>query len=237
MAQKKPRAKSKAAPAKPRKPSANPARFEEAVGFFRTKVPIRKKDWEKLSDDARRRAFTAAGVANLDVMAQVQRELLKAIAKGKSLEQFKREVKAKLESQWGGPIGGRIENIFRTNAQAAYAAGRRRQLARPEVLKHRPFWKFSAVLDPRTSDICRPLNGTVLPAGHAFWSSHTPPLHFQCRSAILSLSKTEAKQAGVSRRAPKSQPQEGFGSADPLDWRPVLTGYPKELVKIFRRGQ
>ena len=44
--------------------------------------------------------------------------------------------------------------------------------------------EFDAVMDRRTSDICRPLNGTVLPVSDPFWSMYYPPNHFGCRSIV-----------------------------------------------------
>ncbi len=47
-----------------------------------------------------------------------------------------------------------------------------------------PMLEFDAVMDRRTSDICRPLNGTVLPVSDPFWSMYYPPNHFGCRSTV-----------------------------------------------------
>lgn len=216
----------------------NPSKPEDAIAWFRAKLPIRKSDWERLSDQARKRAFTAAGVARLDVLAAVQKRLESAIAKGTTLQQFKKEVRAKLESEWGGPIPGRIENIFRTNSQAAYTHGRFNVMVQPDNLKARPYWKYVSVMDARTSEHCKPLNGIILPADHPWWKTHIPPLHFQCRSVIVPLSTPTAERQGVSKRAPKVEPLEGFGSAPgKAQWQPDLTKYPPELVKIYRRGR
>lgn len=50
-----------------------------------------------------------------------------------------------------------------------------------------PYLKYNAVNDPRTSDICRPLDDTILPVGHKFWTEFTPLNHFNCRCIIEQL--------------------------------------------------
>lgn len=122
--------------------------------------------------------------------------------------------------------------------QMAYAHGREAQMRDPEVLRTRPFWMYSAILDMKTTDICNPpTHGTVLPAEHPWWQTHTPPLHHNCRSIKRSLTPAQAVARGVSKKPPKEKegPQEGFGGADPLKWQPDLKGYPPVLVRMYRK--
>jgi SPP1 gp7 family putative phage head morphogenesis protein len=51
-----------------------------------------------------------------------------------------------------------------------------------------PYLQFDAVIDKTTTDICRPLNGTVLPINHPFWNTYYPPNHFNCRSTVRQVS-------------------------------------------------
>jgi len=44
--------------------------------------------------------------------------------------------------------------------------------------------EFDAVMDNRTSEICRPLNGTILSSSDPFWNIYYPPNHFGCRSTV-----------------------------------------------------
>jgi SPP1 gp7 family putative phage head morphogenesis protein len=50
-----------------------------------------------------------------------------------------------------------------------------------------PYLKYNAVNDSHTSDICRPLDDTILPVGHKFWSEFSPLNHFNCRCIIEQL--------------------------------------------------
>jgi hypothetical protein len=66
----------------------------------------------------------------------------------------------------------RVATIFRANVQSAYSAGRYRQLS--ETAQTRPYWRFSAVLDNRTSSECRSLHGGVLRHDDSFWDRNRP---------------------------------------------------------------
>ena len=48
-----------------------------------------------------------------------------------------------------------------------------------------PNLKYSAIIDPNTSDICRPLNGIVAPVGDPIWNSIAPLNHFNCRCTLI----------------------------------------------------
>lgn len=225
--------KKKAAPK--RKPAPKLSEHKEAVKWFKSRVPIRKSDWLELGRKARERSFTVAHVGNLSTIDHVLKSITKAIENGETLEQFRKRVGKRLEAAWGEERDWHTEVIFRNNVQAAYAHGREAVLRDPDVLAVRPFWMFMAILDDRTTEICRPANGTVLPAEHPWWRTHTPPLHHQCRSLKRSLTPAAAESRGITKKVPKGKAQEGFGGADPLDWQPDLSSFSPKLVKELRR--
>lgn len=43
---------------------------------------------------------------------------------------------------------------------------------------------YDAIIDPNTSDICRPLDGIKLPVDDPFWNTHSPLNHFNCRCLL-----------------------------------------------------
>lgn len=217
------------------RPSAAPAKFEEAVRWFRERVPMTEAEYADLESDARHRSFTVAGVAQLDLVTDVWRAIVRAVDEGTTLEDFRDEVGRKLEAAWGEDDGHRLETIFRTNVQAAYSAGRYEQMNDPAIRKARPYKKLSVVLDGRTSDICEALADTVLPADDPFWETHNPPLHFGCRDAVLSLTEEQATEAGIDEEAPNVDPDDGFGHAPGhREWKPDLAEYPAELADVAR---
>src|SRR3989442_2378241 len=154
--------------------------FQEAVDWFFNRTPVTCPEWDAMAEAARKKAFMVSGVAQLDVIADAWKALERAIADGRTLADFKTDIGAKLEAAWAGTVkdpSTRLETIFRTNVQLAYSAGRYRQLTHPDTLEERPIWKYSAILDSRVTSVCKICNGTILPADHAFWKGHIPPLH------------------------------------------------------------
>ena len=52
-------------------------------------------------------------------------------------------------------------------------------------------YQFSAILDDRTSDICSSLDGKIYTADSGYVNSITPPLHQNCRSLLVPVTKFE----------------------------------------------
>ncbi len=77
------------------------------------------------------------------------------------------------------------------------------------------FLRFTAVLDNRTTEICRSLDGTMLSKDNDFWKTHSPPLHANCRSTLVGYSARDAGKIGISSVPQRGQyvpPEEGWGS-------------------------
>ena len=48
-----------------------------------------------------------------------------------------------------------------------------------------PFLRYSAIVDPNTSEICLPLDGVVAPVDDPIWDKILPLNHFNCRCVVL----------------------------------------------------
>lgn len=216
--------------------TADPDRFDEALEWFERRVPALAQWLREFRFTSATRAFLVAGVTDLDVVAAIWTLVGDTLRKGDGLDEFKRRARAEI-ARWR-VSGDRLETVYRTNVQTAYNRGRFRQMGRPEVTRHRPFWLYDAVLDSKTSDTCRPLNGTVLPREHRFWSSHHPPLHHRCRSALRALTPRQAKRRGITTAddLPDVDVGEGFGGLPNLyEWQPDPSKYPPDLWRIHQR--
>jgi len=214
-----------------------PLEFEEAVAWFKAKAVVTDEEYEELSARAKRRAFKVAEVTNLRVAEQVYNAIDDAVANGTTLEDFKSAVGSNLTRAWGEERPWMLETVFRTNVQSAYSAGRWAVMTEDDALEERPYWRFDAILDGATSDVCRTASGTVLPADSSWWRTHTPPLHHRCRSVIVSMDEDQAKEAGITKKPPtKFKAADGFG-APPTDdeWEPDLSSAPPVLVRAFNR--
>lgn len=219
--------------------SADPKRFDEAIAWFRKKQPVSREEWDQLTDDARAKAFTVAGVAQMSLVDDVMQSLQRALENGTTLEDFRAEVQGKLEREWKGSVkdpATRVETIFRTNMQLAYGAGRVEQATDPEVAAQRTYWMYDAVLDGRTSEICNACDGTVLPADDPWWRTHTPPCHFNCRSQIITLDEETALSMGVTSSPPTVEALKGFGGSPEINaWSPKKRDYSKSLWGAFKQ--
>lgn len=212
---------------------ADPLRFREAEEWFRDRLALTREEWEELDAKARRKAFFVSNVAQARVVADAHNALTRGLAEGKSLTEIKADISPALQEAWGGTVANpahRLDTIARTNVQSAYAAGRERLASHPTVQRLRPFARFDAVEDHRTSELCGPLNGTVKAVDDPWWDNHTPPLHFSCRSGKVFLTEEQARAEGITETDPDTEAQEGFGTRpDQSEWEPSQGDLPDDL--------
>lgn len=212
-------------------------RFEEAIEAFRETAPAFDGAFVEAETAASARAFTIAQVARADVVSGVWKALDVAIATGDTLASFRATVLPLLASAWVGSPGqipARVDTIFRTTTAASYNAGRYRQAQHPDTVRLRPFWRFDALLDGRTSSICRACHGTTLPADHPWWRTHLSPLHHRCRSSFVTL---RASQVGdLTAKPPADEPAGTFGRPPDEPWRPNPDAYPAPLRPAIHRA-
>lgn len=213
-------------------------RFEEAIAWFKERLERAGylPDVEGMLEDLLKEARVVSATAQLDLANAVYGGIEAAIAKGETFNDFKERIAEVLRNQWGGlasASASRLDAIFRTNVQRAYTAGRLEQYSEPDILETRPVWKFSAILDGRTSEICNECNGVVLPAKHPWWQRHQPPLHHRCRSTVMAMTQRAADVVGTTRNLPDIDVPEGFGNVM-REFRPKLGEYPRALAKEYK---
>lgn len=209
--------------------------FAEALAFFQSKDVVTPEEWDALDDQAKRRSFSVAGVAKVNVLKTAWEGVERAIAKGESFDDFKKTIGPQLERSWGGSVAApnwRVETIFRNNVQQAYSVGRYKVTTDPVVLAVRPYRMFDAVMDSRTSAVCSACDGTVLPADDPWWKGHLPPCHHACRSGFISLDKEQAQEMGITKKLPDVAAGEGFGDLPNLDPVSPSAGVPAPLANV-----
>jgi SPP1 gp7 family putative phage head morphogenesis protein len=69
--------------------------------------------------------------------------------------------------------------------------------------------EYSAILDSRTTNICRHLDGKIFSKDSELWNEYRPPNHFNCRSILVAVT---ADDVWEESRPPTIDPQSGFGS-------------------------
>ncbi len=221
--------------------TANPARFNEAMGWFEDRVPIPADRLTELSEAAQKQAFILAGVNQMEVVMTVFNEMTKAVESGEPIEDFRKRVKAKLKGDWTKASSARLDTIFITSTQTAYNAGRYEQLKDPDVIKTREFWIFDAVLDSRTTFICNSLNGLTLPADSPAWAGNYPPMHFRCRSGIRSQTRRTTERKGgptAPDDIPTPKVPRGFGKLPTApQFKPRKEDFPPDVWAIYQQKQ
>ena len=203
----------------------DPLQPEEALAWFRARLPLPDPEFRALREEARRRAFWVSGLAALDMVQEVMDALEAALREGTAFGDFQKALSERVKSAWGEGSRHRLEAVFRTNLQLAYGAGRWKEAVSTREL--RPYWGLSVVLDGRTSEVCRPLAGVVLPADHPFWRTHVPPLHHHCRTVLVTYAREEGERRAW-REPPAHEPQPGFGRPPTAEeWSPDKDYHPE----------
>ncbi|WP_169799438.1 phage head morphogenesis protein, partial [Cedecea neteri] len=180
---------------------------EAAIRYFEGKHLTPTFNWKDLEDEAHAVQFTVAGILKLDVLNDIHQGLTQAMANGTTLTQFHNDLEPLLQRKgWlgrglvadeYGELAGkklmpyRLDTIFRTNIQSAYAAGRYQQQMR--TVTERPYWEYNAVMDNRTRPMHASLNGRVFAADDPIWQSIYPPNGYRCRCWIRALTRAQMK--------------------------------------------
>lgn len=180
---------------------------EEALAYFKAKgfVLTPTVNWKDMWQEAHATAFTVARSAGFDILADIHGALQKALAEGRTLEQFQKELTPILQAKgwWGHSADGdqlgslrRLKLIYDVNMRTARAAGRWAQVQRLKA--RRPYLRYVAILDKDTRQKHREWHGTVLPVDDPFWLTHYPPNGWHCRCTIAQLSEQDLMRYGYS---------------------------------------
>lgn len=174
-----------------------PLPFDEAVAFFKSKVPLTPDQAKHLTGQATERAFVIGGLTRNDLVADVLTAMQKAIANGTTIYQFRKDIAHVIaEKGWTGPADWRVQTIFRTNVQSAYGAGKWAQLEQAgdavQVVV------YDAVGDARTRPSHMVLDGKAFAKDDPIWQKWWPPNGFNCRCTVRLMSASEARARGVT---------------------------------------
>lgn len=168
---------------------------QDAIAYLESKGYAIGFSWTDVWQEAHAKAFTAAGVMKVDVLADLKGGLVDALQNGTTRQDYLRNVTPLLQRKgwWGadaqvdeitGEMAGkgltprRLATIFDTNLQSAYMAGRYKAFL--ANVADRPYWQYVAVMDSRTRPAHAALNGRTFRYDDPFWQSGFPPNGFRC---------------------------------------------------------
>lgn len=171
--------------------------------------------------------------------ADVTKAIIRSLERGYTVEKTMEEV-ARIFPNF---TGRRLATIARNETMTAYNQGALAFYTSPAAQGFVVALKFNAVLDDRTTPICRPRDGLVMMITDPRLPRNTPQLHHQCRSIWQPITKMEFRRLG---RTPAEvakdwdnlpPPQEGFGGA-PVDYKPGIapTITPEEASLVLQRA-
>jgi len=105
-------------------------------------------------------------------------------------------------------IPGRLETVVRTNTNDAYNQGRLTSFQDEAVTDMIVAYMYSAIMDSRTSEVCRHLDGKIYKTDDPIWAKITPSNHYSCRSLLIPILADETFEVSSY---PSIMPAPGFG--------------------------
>lgn len=172
--------------------------FAEAISWFKSKEILSPLTFRRLDAAAKRRAFSIARAANVEMLNAAHAELTRQLEAGADLRSFKKFAKERLESAgWVPANKSHVELVFRNNVVGGYGGGRHAEMHEPAVLKARPIFQVRGVGDSRMRDNHRAVNGVAVRADDPVWRNLWPPFGHNCRCRVTSRSESDAKRLGL----------------------------------------
>jgi len=158
------------------------------------------------------------------VLNRIREALREGLEKGLPIRDITKRIREKANtwlSDW------HAETIARTETSKMYNAGRLARWLDPEVNGFVEALQYDAIVDRRTTELCRSLDGKIVSIQRAdIIAEYTPPNHFQCRSTWLPVTKYEEWEDNFDTTL---KPDEGFASYSPLP--KLLQGKTEPLVQ------
>lgn len=181
--------------------------FVASVAKIKNRVSVKDYYFESLPQEIRSLAFTVSNLETLRQIELVKQSLNNAIEKGESFSTWRDNLDVSVIQSLSN---ARLETVYRTNVHAVYNQSTRYNAATSDVT---PYLMYDAVGDERTRPEHMKLDKTIKKADSAFWDTYTPPLGYNCRCGVIPLSKSQAKDMGISTASVDSffDPSDGFG--------------------------
>lgn len=189
------------APAGAPEPKVQLTLIDGAVKDLRSRRIVTRADFDRLSNAAKRAAFTVAHQNSELTLATIRDSVAASVATGSTLDDFREDMAERLGASPIGPAHS--ENVFRTNVMQSYQNGSDEILNNPIVDPVFPYLAYSWIDDSRVRPTHREfgklgLNGTsVYRKDDPVWRRWKPSNGFMCRCKAIALTVRQAAQRGV----------------------------------------
>ena len=171
---------------------------EAAADYIRGKAVADPTHFGNLPPQLKQRAFTVAGIEQLDALRRI-RDAVAKLPEGASWDEAKREIAAEISPFVGGDdkaAKARANFMLRTHGAQAYAVARHQE--QMGVVDRFPYWQYETVGDSRVRPGHAALDGKVLRADDPWWNTHYPPWDWGCRCIVHALDEEDALDIGVT---------------------------------------
>lgn len=174
-------------------PLAPSLTFDEAVKDLLTREPRLASSAAEVSRlYSREHVFAMARSAELAITKRVQEIMSKATVSGAPAQE------AMTAIEEAAPYGRAYADVvFRTNASNAYNNGRLEQASDPDLADVVVGLKYMGLQDAFTRPNHSAGFGTIAATDDPFWSTHKPPLGYNCRCGLDFVSRFEAERMGL----------------------------------------
>ena len=175
--------------------------IEEAAEDLLSRDVVTRQQFDAMTSEARRKAFTIARADSTQMIERVRDILAESVRGGVGPEEFKTRWEESVVTSRLGPA--HIENVYRTNVQAAFHNGHDALADNVVVREAFPYQEYLPIKDGRTrqqhEDLAKlGLSGTgVYRREDPFWDLFRPPWDYQCRCGINLLTIEAAARKGV----------------------------------------
>lgn len=198
--------------------------FVSVVAKLKNRVAVKDYYFERLPQDIRSLAFMVANLETLRQVEMVKKSLHNAIEKGESLQSWRDNLDISVLQSLST---ARLETVYRTNVHSVYVQSTRYNAA---TAGKDIYLMYSAVGDERTRPEHMKLDGVVKRADSKFWDKYTPPLGFNCRCGVIPLSKSRAKEIGISTQSISDFPEPEFGKSRMGDVKTQVSKETEEAI-------
>ncbi len=175
------------------------AHYPSAADYLRARNVEPSAEFYARLEHLRQEAWTLSKISDVEQIEQVKQSLVKALAEGKSF----REWQQALTPEMLALPRHYQETVFRTAMLSSYNGAKWAHFR--AHIGRRPILRYIAVNDHRTRPAHHALHGLMMPVDEERWQQLAPPLGFNCRCTMVSLSDKQAKALGYSG-APEKLP-------------------------------
>ena len=167
---------------------------EAAADYIHGKAVADPTHFGNLPPQLKQRAFTVAGIEQLDALQRI-RDAVAKLPEGASWDEAKKEIAAEISPFVGGDdkaAKARANFMLRTHGFQAYAVARHQQ--QMSVARDFPYWKYETVGDSRVRPGHAALDGKVLRADDPWWNTHYPPWDWGCRCIVVAIDEDDVDE-------------------------------------------